>query len=210
MLLLKNWKSPSKFLILTISFFLVGCSTYTMSVRPSFDDNYKNKLAQDNANIRPSKKDNTSAKFSQHQKEDEESQEIEEDGEPQLSSRGGEYKKAADKYLGTPYHWGGTTKRGFDCSGFVWKVFQDAGHTDFPRETAQTMFNKGKSVSQNTAREGDLVFFYSPRSRKKIDHAGIYISDQRFIHSSSTNGVAYSKLGDAYWKDNFAGFKRMF
>jgi len=217
----KNWKSPTKLLVFLITFSLVGCSTYSTNVRPSFDENYEKK-SRESTNVRPSYKEKQKVKqeskdLKQKEVDDnisefeiepkEETKKIEET--PPKSLRGGEIKKSADKYLGSPYHYGGTTKRGFDCSGFVWRVYQDVGYTNFQREPSQAMFNRGKSISQNSAREGDLVFFYVPRSRKNIDHVGIYIGDEQFIHASSSKGIMYNKLTDVYWKDNFAGIKRL-
>lgn len=206
----KNWKNPTKLLVYILAFCLVGCSTYSTNVRPSFDENYEKK-AREYTNIRPSYKEKHRDEVSESGEESEEETEKTDETmqTPQKNLRGGEIKKAADKYLGAPYHYGGTTKRGFDCSGFVWRVYQDVGYTNFKRESSQAMFNKGKTISQNSAEEGDLVFFYAPRSRKNIDHVGIYISNGQFIHASSSKGIMYSKITDAYWKDNFAGIKRL-
>jgi cell wall-associated NlpC family hydrolase len=210
----KSWKILNKPFISVFLFLFAGCSLQTVSVRPSFDKDYKNNWGNKSSSVRPSysKKYVESTDIIQEENEqDDDTAEFEIiDRKPDgISISGGNIKKSAEKYLGSPYYYGGTTKRGFDCSGFVWRVFQDAGYTSFQRETAQAMFNGGKPVSQNSLREGDLCFFHSPKNKKKIDHTGIYISGGEFIHSSSSRGVAYSNLSDSYWKDNFVGFKRL-
>lgn len=202
----KNWKNPTKYLVFSFVVLLTACVSNTTNIRPSFDDNYENKFGKSGSNVRPSKRQNTENKTEPTKKE---SDNFVAEKVQKTDIKGGQYKKAAEKYLGSPYRYGGTTKRGFDCSGFVWRVYQDVGHTNFSREPSQAMFNRGKTVSQNSVREGDLVFFYVPRSRKKIDHVGIYIDNGNFIHSSSSKGIMYSKLTDYHWKDNLAGFKRL-
>ena len=211
----KNWRNPTKLSIFCVVFFIASCSTSTTNVRPSFDENPRNR--KDSA-VRPSRVQervqeqeevtqqttDTTGEFTVEPR-----QKIEEKPSSRVSSRGGEFKRAAEKYLGTPYHFGGTTRRGFDCSGFVWRVYQDLGHSNFPRESSQLMYDRGRPVSRNSLREGDLVFFRDPKNRKKINHVGIYISDDRFIHSSSTRGVAYSTFSDDYWKKYLVGFKRL-
>jgi cell wall-associated NlpC family hydrolase len=216
----KNWKNPTDFFFFPFVLFFVGCPAYTVNVRPSFDKDYQSRFDGSGSNVRVSYKQksvkSTEENVSLPKDEDEnesifetEPRKITETPDESIRLRGGEIKKAADKYLGSPYYYGGTTKRGFDCSGFVWRVYQDIGYKSFSREPAHSMFNRGKSVSQNSLREGDLCFFYLPRNHKKVDHVGIYINDGKFIHSSSSSGVTYSKLSDNYWKDNFAGFKRL-
>ena len=217
MLLPKNWRNPSKYCLLAAVIFISACSTRTTNVRPSFDKN----RVECNIAARPShRKTETAADSTAVQQADttaaaavaetEVSQQQQPEEQPtRISSRGGEFRRAAEKYLGVPYRFGGTTRRGFDCSGFVWRVFQDVGHTNFLRETSQAMFDRGTSVSQNSLREGDLVFFRDPKNRKKINHVGIYIDGNRFIHSSSSQGVVYTELSDNYWKKYFAGFRRL-
>lgn len=91
---------------------------------------------------------------------------------------------AAKQYIGVPYQWGGTTAKGFDCSGFIRHVYQSIG-IDMPRTTAD-MYRMGKRVDKSDLRVGDLVFFNT--SGKGASHAGIYIGNNQFIHSSSSKG----------------------
>ncbi|BDG30580.1 C40 family peptidase [Parageobacillus thermoglucosidasius] len=112
---------------------------------------------------------------------------------------------AAKQYIGVPYRWGGTTAKGFDCSGFIRHVYQSIG-IDTPR-TAADMYRMGKRVDKSALRVGDLVFFNT--SGKGVSHAGIYIGNNRFIHSSSSKGVTISSLNDSYWKKTYIGAKRV-
>jgi NlpC/P60 family/S-layer homology domain len=113
---------------------------------------------------------------------------------------------AAKQYIGVPYQWGGTTAKGFDCSGFIRHVYQSIG-IDMPRTTAD-MYRMGKRVDKSDLRVGDLVFFNT--SGKGASHAGIYIGNNQFIHSSSSKGVTISSLNDPYyWSKKYIGAKRV-
>lgn len=104
----------------------------------------------------------------------------------------------AKKHIGTPYKWAGTTPGGFDCSGFVMYVF---GQHDInvPRTTTD-IWNKGKRVSNPSV--GDVVVFttYKPGP----SHVGIYIGDNKFIHSGD-RGVEISSMDNVYWKPRYMG-----
>lgn len=98
---------------------------------------------------------------------------------------------SAEAYLGVPYKWGGTTDKGMDCSGFVQKVYEDAGYSI--GRTTQIQALEGKEVEDYAP--GDILCF--GRSKWNIFHTGIYIGDGKFIHSSSPEGVIVSEL-DGY------------
>lgn len=99
--------------------------------------------------------------------------------------------ESAEAYLGVPYKWAGTTDKGFDCSGFVQKVYKDAGYSI--GRTTQIQALEGEEVEDYAP--GDILCF--GRSKWNIFHTGIYIGDGKFIHASSPEGVIVSDL-DGY------------
>lgn len=115
--------------------------------------------------------------------------------------------KTAKQYLGVKYSYGGTTPKGFDCSGYVQYVF--AKHnTKLPR-TADKQYLSGKPVTKITdLQPGDLVFFETEK-RKEISHVGIYIGNNEFINAQSSKGVAIASLTNTYWKTRYIGAKRI-
>lgn len=105
-------------------------------------------------------------------------------------------KKEVDQWLGVPYKYGGTTKQGVDCSGFCGNVFKNVYNVSLGR-SAQDIFDQSKPVNRAALKEGDLVFFKINSSR--VSHVGIYLSDNKFVHASTSRGVMISDLGEAYW-----------
>lgn len=117
--------------------------------------------------------------------------------------------KAAHKFLGTPYKYGGTTSSGLDCSGLVINSFQAVGF-QMPRMSREQA-DKGKEVRLKDVREGDLVFFTTSGSR--INHVGIVEKVKNgeifFIHSSTSKGVIVSSLEETYWNKRFVKATRV-
>lgn len=115
----------------------------------------------------------------------------------------------AKTYLGTPYRYGGTTRRGIDCSSFMQHIYKAEG-INLPRVSSRQA-KVGVAVSKNELRKGDLVFF-STTSRYRVTHVGMIIqvsdSDIRFIHSGSSKGVSYASLNSKYWKNRYRGARR--
>lgn len=109
--------------------------------------------------------------------------------------------------LGTPYIWGGSDPdKGFDCSGLVRFVYQEAVGVDVPR-VARQQKRKGKAVRRAQLRAGDLVFFNTRRS--PASHVGIYIGNGRFVHAPSRGSeVRVDELDDAYWSKRYTGARR--
>lgn len=111
--------------------------------------------------------------------------------------------EGAFRFLNTPYRWGGTSENGVDCSGFVKKVYNEAG-IDVPR-CSRDQFSNGSKISLENAQPGDLVFF---KKGKRINHVGIYLGDNKFIHASRSFGkVVVCDLDDEYYKKHFAGVR---
>lgn len=116
-----------------------------------------------------------------------------------------ELEKQYDLYKGIPYKWGGTDRRGFDCSGFVGKVYKDGLNSQLPRTTKE-MATMGRKVSKHRLKPGDLVFF---RPSRKYRHVGIYVGDNKFMHSSTSKGIMKSDLDNVYWKKKYKYAKRI-
>lgn len=117
----------------------------------------------------------------------------------------------AKTYLGTPYKYGGTTRRGIDCSAFVQSVYR-ASLISLPR-TSAFQAKVGKTIERKDLKRGDLIFF-SQSLKSRISHCGIVESVSQtgevfFIHSSTSLGVAMSSLNEPYWTKRFRWGKRI-
>ncbi|MGB8508337.1 MAG: C40 family peptidase [Pyrinomonadaceae bacterium] len=109
---------------------------------------------------------------------------------------------AIEERLGTPYRLGATGPNRYDCSGFVWSVFQSAG-INFERVAAHTLWSEYAPATENEKHQfGTLVFFNNVR------HVGIVADEYGFYHASSSHGVVYSRFND-YWLKRVAGFRRV-
>jgi len=117
----------------------------------------------------------------------------------------------ANSYRGTPYKFGGTTKKGMDCSGLVFTSFKGIDIT-LPR-SSRAMSAAGKKVDLSNVKRGDLLFFNIDRLDGPINHVGLVISTRsntvEFIHSSTSKGVVIASLEDNYWKKAFVFAKRI-
>ena len=113
----------------------------------------------------------------------------------------------ARQQVGTPYRYGGSTPRGFDCSGLVHYAYKSAG-IDVPRTTAG-LLREAHRVSLSRLRPGDILFFRV--DPPKISHVGIYIGHGRFVHAP-TNGkrVSYASLNSRYWSHHVVAAGRYY
>lgn len=112
---------------------------------------------------------------------------------------------AAERYIGTPYLWGGTTSNGIDCSALTQKAFKAAG-INLPR-VSRDQYKVGYSVVAKDLKPGDLVFF-SLVSSHQVSHVGIYIGDGKFINATSSKGVRICDF-NSYWWQHYVGARRV-
>jgi cell wall-associated NlpC family hydrolase len=117
--------------------------------------------------------------------------------------------QAVNDGLGSPYKSGGTTKRGFDCSGYTSFVFAKFD-IDLPHQS-KSQAALGTTVAQDELRAGDLVFFDTDGSVSSngISHVGVYVGDGKFYHSASNKGVTISKLSESYYVKRYITAKRI-
>ncbi|MGB3545098.1 C40 family peptidase [Rubrivirga sp.] len=107
-------------------------------------------------------------------------------------------REDAPRWIGIPYRWGGTTRRGIDCSAFVRQYVRDNLGIALPRTTADQRY-EGIAIGRDELRAGDLVFF----RRRGVRHVGVYLSDGEFIHASSSRGVTISTVESGYWDRHY-------
>jgi len=121
------------------------------------------------------------------------------------SAAGTHVVKVAEQMVGVPYVWGGATPQGFDCSGLVFYAYRKTGLA-VPR-TSLEQFRAARPVSLDSARPGDLLFF---RIGRDVSHVGIYVGDNRFIHSPETGQrVKITDLDHQFYRKHFAGAGRI-
>lgn len=118
---------------------------------------------------------------------------------------------SAENYLGSPYKYGGNAATGFDCSGFVCKVF-DENNMKLSRRSADQA-KEGKAIDISEAKAGDLLFF-ATSGAGKISHVGIVHQIEnngeiKFIHASTSKGVIISSLNETYWNKAFLFARRL-
>ena len=113
----------------------------------------------------------------------------------------------AEKYLGFPYVWGGSSPRtSFDCSGYVSWVINQCGW-DVGRLGATGLYNICTPVSRANARPGDLIFFQGTYDTDGMSHCGIYVGENMMIHCGDP--ISYANINTAYWQSHFAAFGRL-
>ncbi|MDR8015826.1 NlpC/P60 family protein [Ectopseudomonas guguanensis] len=113
--------------------------------------------------------------------------------------------------IGTRYRYGGNSvQSGFDCSGFVGYLFREEVGLELPRSTRELINLDAPKVARADLEPGDLILF-NDRGRGRVSHAGIYLGDDQFIHSSSSRsgGVRIDSLDDSYWNRSYLQAKRV-
>ncbi|MDR0825202.1 MAG: C40 family peptidase [Prevotella sp.] len=105
----------------------------------------------------------------------------------------------ASLWLGVPYRYGGLSRKGLDCSGLTFLIYQRVYGKKIPRTTADLSKMKMNKISKQDLKTGDLVFFATSADKNRISHVGIYLKEGRFIHASTSKGVIVSSLMDGYY-----------
>ena len=131
------------------------------------------------------------------------------ESEATASAKGQEVANYALTFVGYPYVYGGSSPKGFDCSGFAKYVYAQFGITI--NRTASNQLDNGTAVSMDELQPGDLVFFKkSGTGSKRASHVGIYIGGGQFVHASTARtGVIVSNMSDAYYTTGFVGGRRL-
>jgi len=114
---------------------------------------------------------------------------------------------ASSPWMGSPYKYGGTTKEGVDCSGFVQNIYKSVYGVTLPRTTTE-MNKVGSSVRASWMICGDLIFFKNVRG-SGVDHVGIYVGNNKFVHASTSRGVVVSDLTSRYYTKHLASIRRV-
>ena len=119
--------------------------------------------------------------------------------------------REAKKFEGTRYKYGGTDKRGMDCSGLIYVAFLEED-VPLPR-TSRAMSLQGERLYLKEVSVGDLLFFETNKNKKVINHVGLVVDVNKdgiyFIHSSTSRGVIISSLSESYWYNNFVMARRV-
>jgi len=143
------------------------------------------------------------------------------DGDPETSEisleeevtleKANDIVETALKFTGVKYKYGGTTKRGMDCSGLLYVTFS-THDIDIPR-VSHMIADQAQTIHVKKVTRGDLLFFKTNRRGKRINHVGLVVAkdgdDIRFIHSTSSRGVIVSSLKEGYWNSAFVKAARI-
>lgn len=109
------------------------------------------------------------------------------------------------EWYGTPYKYGGASKKGIDCSAFTLFLYDIVYNIKIPR-TSREQFSFLKRIGRPDLTEGDLVFF---KEKTRITHVGVYLGNNKFAHASTSRGVMISDLDELYFSRRYAGAGRL-
>jgi len=112
------------------------------------------------------------------------------------------------KYLGYAYVYGGSSPKGFDCSGFTSYIYRQFGYTI--NRTASSQLSNGVPIAYADLQPGDLVFFKDHYSTSAASHVGIYIGDGNFIHAENSRScVKVTPLSQSWYANRYIGARRI-
>lgn len=117
--------------------------------------------------------------------------------------------KEVESWLGTPYKYGGQTKKGTDCSGLVVEIYRKIYGKKLYRSSYEIYEKNCEHIDKDELREGDLVFFITSKKGKRINHIGLYLKNNKFVHSTTKRGVIITDLSENYYKKRFVGAGRV-
>lgn len=115
------------------------------------------------------------------------------------------YHDYFQEWKGVPYRYGGTNKKGVDCSAFTQDAFRTLHQQSLPR-TTEHQLSLGVRINLDNAKKGDLIFF---KTSTKVRHVGIYVGSRQFMHASTSKGVIISSLDNPYWKNTYWQIRRV-
>ncbi len=122
----------------------------------------------------------------------------------------GRLVRVAHSYVGVPYHFGGNTRQGLDCSALTRAIYREVYGLELPG-SSQQMYQLGRGVSeQGRLKPGDLLFFRISASGPGVSHVGVYLGKGRFAHASPSQGsVIIAQLSAPYFQQRYAGARRI-
>jgi lipoprotein Spr len=125
---------------------------------------------------------------------------------PAVEQEDSRLEKAVNGWIGTPYRYGGMSKTGVDCSGLVCMIFRELGEYGLPH-SSEEMRKIGSPVPLSRLKKGDILFF--SYHSKRVDHVGMYLGNNEFVHASSKWGVIRSSISDDYYRSRFIEARRI-
>lgn len=109
-----------------------------------------------------------------------------------------------------PYRFGANSKRGTDCSGFVYRLYKTVYEQNIGRSSAADLMSKCHAVPKSKLKEGDLIFFNVNNRRGGLaSHVGVYLRDDLFVHAATRTGVTISSMNDPYYRQHYLGAGRI-
>ena len=109
----------------------------------------------------------------------------------------------ASRWLGVPYRYGGKSRAGVDCSGFVGQIYQNVYKIPLQRTVERIAEKNCRKVTRSDLKPGDLVFFNTSKRKKGINHVGVFLKNHYFIHASTSKGVIVSSLHENYYRKHW-------